>query len=118
MDTYSIMGFKQVILADMKTKKHKQNIITDLNKYNETVAKIKYVCELVGKEGQQVKPYFEVDKEVDSDDTSYDYDVDILEKKIIIQNLFNLGKYVSPSILLWIFVKYILSANLRPSLYI
>lgn len=90
MDTYNIMGFKQVILADMKTKKHKQNIITDLNKYTETVAKIKYVCELVGAEGQQVKPYFEVDKEVDSDDTSYDYDVDILEKKIIIQNLFNL----------------------------
>ena len=90
MDTYSIMGFKQVILADMKTKNHKQQIITDLNKYHDEVSKIKYACELVGAEGQQVKPYFEVDKEVASDDTIYDYDVDILEKKIIIQNLFNL----------------------------
>lgn len=84
------MIFKQVLLADMKTKNHKQTVVTDLNNYYGEVSKIKYACELVGAEGQQVKPYFEVDKEVDSYDSIYDYDVDILEKKIIIQNLFNL----------------------------
>ena len=83
------MIFKQVLLADMKTKNHKQTVVTDLNNYYGEVSKIKYACELVGAEGQQVKPYFEVDKEVDSYDSIYDYDVDILEKKIIIQNLFN-----------------------------
>ena len=85
-----MMGFKNVVLADMKTKNHKQEIITDLNKYHQVVGKIKYACELVGAENQQVKPYFEVDKEVVEDDVDYDYDVDILEKKIIIKDLFDL----------------------------
>ena len=90
MNTNNIMGFKQVVLADIKTKNHKQEIIADLTKFKATVAKIKYPCEMVALDGQQVKPYFEVDKEVDADEYEYDYDVDILEKKIIIQNLFNL----------------------------
>jgi len=90
MNTNNMMGFKNVVLADMKTKNHKQEIITDLNKYHQVVGKIKYACELVGAENQQVKPYFEVDKEVVEDDVDYDYDVDILEKKIIIKDLFDL----------------------------
>ena len=84
------MCFKKVILADIKTKNHKQEIITDLTKINDAMANIKYPCEMVGWEGQQVKPYFDVDKEVAKDDVDYDYDVDILEKKLIIKDLFNL----------------------------
>jgi P4 family phage/plasmid primase-like protien len=90
MNTKNIMGFKQVVLADIKVKNHKQEIITDLTKFKENVEKIKYPCEMVAFDGQQVKPYFEVDKEVDPDDYDYDYEVDILEKKIILQDLFKL----------------------------
>lgn len=90
MNTNNMMGFKKVILADIKTKNHKQEIITDLTKINDAMANIKYPCEMVGWEGQQVKPYFDVDKEVAKDDVDYDYDVDILEKKLIIKGLFNL----------------------------
>jgi len=84
------MGFNNVVLADMKTKNYKQEIITDLTKLHEVMVNIKYPCELVGGEGQQVKPYFDIDKEVAKDDVDYDYDVDILEKKLIIKDLFNL----------------------------
>lgn len=84
------MGFNNVVLADIKTKNYKQEIITDLTKLNEVVVNIKYPCEMVGWEGQQVKPYFDVDKEVAKDNVDYDYDVDILEKKLIIKDLFNL----------------------------
>ena len=90
MNTNNMMGFKKVILADIKTKNHKQEIITDLTKINDAMVNIKYPCEMVGWEGQQVKPYFDVDKEVAKDDVNYDYDVDILEKKLIIKDLFNL----------------------------
>lgn len=90
MNTNNMMGFKKVVLADIKTKNHKQEIITDLTKINEAMVNIKYPCEMVGWEGQQVKPYFDVDKEVAKDDVNYDYDVDIFEKKIIIKDLFNL----------------------------
>ena len=84
------MGFNNVVLADIKTKNHKQEIITDLTKINDAMVNIKYPCEMVGGEGQQVKPYFDVDKEVAKDDVDYDYDVDILKKKLIIKDLFNL----------------------------
>jgi phage/plasmid-associated DNA primase len=90
MNTNNIMGFKQVVLADIKTKNYKQDIITDLSVLKEKVANIEYPCELVAAEGQQVKPYFEVDKMVEKDDCEYDYDVDVLEKKLLIQGLFNL----------------------------
>ena len=84
------MGFKKIVLADIKTKNYKQDIITDLSVFKEKVANIKYPCEMVAAENQQVKPYFEVDKDVEKDDSNYDYDVDLLEKKIILQRLFNL----------------------------
>lgn len=86
------MTFNQIILADLKTKNYKQVIITDKDmcKYNEVVAKIDYACELVGKSGQQVKPYFDVDKYVNQDE-DYDTDVDILEYKIMLQEIFKLN---------------------------
>lgn len=86
------MTFNQILLADLKTKNYNQVIITDKDmcKYNEVVKKIDYACELVGKSGQQVKPYFDVDKYVNQDE-DYDIDVDILEYKIILQDLFKLN---------------------------
>jgi len=90
MNTNNIMGFKNIVLADMKTKNYKQDIITDLSVFKDKVANIEYPCEMVASENQQVKPYFEVDKNVEKDDYEYDYDVDMLEKKIILQRLFNL----------------------------
>lgn len=83
------MTFKQVILADIKTKNYKQVIITDMTQFDEAVSKIEYPCELVGATNQQVKPYFDVDKELD-DDEDYDMDVDILDYKIVLQSLFKL----------------------------
>lgn len=85
------MTFKKVVLADMKTKNYKTYIIdeSEMCRYNEIVSKIEYPCEMVGAPQQQVKPYFDVDKLIDSD-ADFDMDMDIFNYKIIIQKLFNL----------------------------
>ena len=82
------MGFKEVVLADIKTKNYKQTRITDLSQYKTTLDTLEYPCEYVGGLNQQVKPFADIDKQIPRD-SDFDMEVDILDYKLTFQNLFN-----------------------------
>ena len=82
------MGFKEVVLADIKTKNYKQTRITDLSQYKTTLDTLEYPCEYVGGTNQQVKPFADIDKKIPID-SDFDMEVDILDYKLTFQNLFN-----------------------------
>lgn len=77
------MTYNKVIVCNIKNKKNTS--IVNPADYKKTLKKYEYPCELVAGEGQQVKPYFDADP---VDDDSYDFDADILDKKLTIQTLF------------------------------
>jgi P4 family phage/plasmid primase-like protien len=83
-------GFKEVVLCELKNKDNRVSI-KDLSQYKDTLKKFEYPCELVGGLNQQVKPYFDEDLELNDDENAfYDEEVAILNKKLVIQSLFNL----------------------------
>jgi hypothetical protein len=77
------MPYNKVIVCDIRYKK--QTKIVNAADYKKTLKEFKYACELVAGEGQQVKPYFDLDP-VDED--TFDWDADRLKIKLSIQTLF------------------------------
>jgi P4 family phage/plasmid primase-like protien len=77
------MTYNKVIVCDIKNKK--STSIVNPADYMKTLEKYEYPCELVGAEKQQVKPYFDLDL---IDDDTFDWEADVLDKKLTIQTLF------------------------------
>ena len=77
------MAYNKVIICDIKYKNNKS--IVEPEEYETTLKKYEYPCELVGGLNQQVKPYFDADP---VDDDTFDWEADILDKKLTIQTLF------------------------------
>lgn len=84
-------NFEEVIICEI-TNKDKRYILKDLTEYKNVLKQFEFPCELVGGAGQQVKPYFDEDMDLNEEENDeYDEEASNLEKKIIIQNLFNLN---------------------------
>lgn len=77
------MTYNKVIVCNIKNKKNTS--IVNPADYKKTLKEYEYPCELVADEGQQVKPYFDLDL---VDDDSFDWEADILDKQLTIQTLF------------------------------
>lgn len=77
------MTYNKVIVCDIKNKKNTKAV--NPAEYKKTLKEFKYPCELVAGDEQQVKPYFDLDP---VDDDSFDWEADILDKKLTIQTLF------------------------------
>lgn len=77
------MTYNKVIVCNIKNKK--STSIVNPADYKKTLKEYEYPCELVAGEGQQVKPYFDLDPK---DDDTFDWEADILDKKLTIQTLF------------------------------
>ena len=77
------MTYNKVIVCDIKNKKNTKAV--NPADYKKTIKEFKYPCELVAGDEQQVKPYFDLDP---VDDDSFDWEADILDKKLTIQTLF------------------------------
>ena len=79
--------FKQVVLCE--TGGSNVRYIQNIGNYKNILNNYKYPVELVGGECQ-VKPYFDIDLEIDDENDVFDEEMQIMDYKQSIQIIFNL----------------------------
>ena len=87
--------YEKIILISTydKTKDHikaeKVKTATDMNEYNNIIKNMKLPLEIVGGQGQQVKPYFDIDKKLPKN-TKFDEMNELVKWSNILQKTFKL----------------------------